>query len=71
MDDSEALKRVAASLGDVKQHVVFVGGMVRTLLVTDPAAASPRPTHDVDMVLDVDSLTELQSFNARLRRAGF
>lgn len=32
--------------------VVFVGGCVTGLLITDPAAAGMRPTTDVDVILE-------------------
>jgi hypothetical protein len=62
---------VAARLGDLRSKVVFVGGMVRGPLVTDPAVDGPRPTKDVDVILDIPGLAEFEEFCASLRQLGF
>jgi hypothetical protein len=51
--------------------VVFVGGMIRGLLVTDPAASAPRPTDDVDLILDVPSRPAYYKLGEELRGLGF
>ena len=51
-----ALTGVAKALGALTDEVVFVGGAVVGLLLTDPAAPRPRPTKDVDVIVEVASL---------------
>lgn len=46
------LRQIAAALGDLREQVVFVGGAVAGLLVTDPLADSVRATRDVDAVVN-------------------
>jgi hypothetical protein len=46
----ELLERAAEDLAPFLDDVVFVGGATVTLWMTDPAAAEPRPTKDVDVV---------------------
>ena len=46
------LRQVAEALGDLREQVVFVGGAVAGLLVTDPLADSVRATRDVDAVVN-------------------
>lgn len=46
------LRRVAEALGELRERVVFVGGAVAGLLVTDPLADSVRATRDVDAVVN-------------------
>jgi hypothetical protein len=53
MNPSVYLETVALCLGDMNESVVFVGGMVRSLLVTDVAVPGARPTFDVDVILQV------------------
>lgn len=48
------LRRVAEALGDLREQVVFLGGAVAGLLVTDPLADSVRATRDVDAVVNAD-----------------
>jgi len=45
---------VAKHLGvELLEEMVFVGGAVAGLLITDPAQPSIRPTEDVDMIVQV------------------
>jgi hypothetical protein len=62
---------VARSLGDIVEEVVFVGGMVRELLITDPAAGSARPTRDVDCIVNALSSVDYMLLGERLRKNGF
>jgi predicted nucleotidyltransferase len=54
-------------LGDL----VFVGGAVTSLLVTDEGAGLPRTTLDVDAIAEISSYTEYTAFGERLRALGF
>lgn len=65
------LLAVAKGLGPLRDRVVFVGGMIRGLLVTDPAAGPLRPTDDVDMIIDVPTLGDYYTLEAQLRDLGF
>lgn len=51
------LRLIAEALGDLREHLVFVGGAVAGLLVTDPLADPVRPTRDVDAVVNADRAT--------------
>lgn len=46
------LRCIAEALGDLREQVVFVGGAVAGLLVTDPLADGVRATRDVDAVVN-------------------
>ena len=54
----EMLVQVARGLGDLRPEVVFVGGAVVELFVTDPAAPRPRFTEDVDVVVEITTRAE-------------
>lgn len=63
---------VAKALGDLSNQVVFLGGATVGLFITDPAAASVRPTKDVDVVVEVLRYSDYQlKIGASLRRRGF
>lgn len=66
----ELLERAAEDLVPFLDDVVFVGGATVTLWMTDPAAAEPRPTKDVDVVVEVASRGAWHDFEARLRAHG-
>jgi hypothetical protein len=67
----EALRAVAIALGPLRDEVLFVGGAVAALLITDPAAISVRPTNDVDCVVEIASIVAYHAFERRLGTQGF
>ncbi len=56
-----------ATLGDL----VFVGGAVGSLLISDEGAGLPRSTLDVDAIAEISSYAEYTAFGERLRVLGF
>ncbi len=46
-----AISTIAKALAGLNNNVVYVGGAVVSLYITDPAAEDVRPTKDVDIVL--------------------
>jgi predicted nucleotidyltransferase len=67
----EMLVAAARAFGDLRDEVVFVGGAIVDLLVTDPAAPRPRFTDDVDVVVEVTTQVEWYALGERLRKLGF
>jgi len=67
----EMLVRAARALGDLRDEVVFVGGAVVDLFITDPAAPRPRFTEDVDVVVEVTTHSAWSGLGERLRALGF
>jgi len=67
----DQLVRVAGRLGPLLGEVVFVGGQVAELLVTNTAAVRIRPTDDVDVIVQVATRTEYHRLGERLRALGF
>lgn len=67
----ELLKGVASRLGPLLDKVVFVGGCITGLLITDEAAAEVRATYDVDVIAEITSYAGYESFSERLRALGF
>lgn len=66
----ELLERAARELTPFLDEIAFVGGATLVLWITDPAAAEPRPTKDVDLVAEVASRLAWHDFEARLRAHG-
>jgi hypothetical protein len=67
----DTLERVANRLGALRWEVVFVGGAVSDLLVSDPGAPPPRMTGDIDAVVGVTNLPDYYEFSRKLKAAGF
>jgi predicted nucleotidyltransferase len=66
------LEVVAERLGDdLCEEMVFVGGAVAGLLITDPAMPAIRPTEDVDLVCQAVVLSDYHRVEAALRARGF
>lgn len=65
------LETACAALGDLIGEVVFVGGATIELWITDPAAPEPRPTKDVDVIVEVATRREYNAFAQRLREHRF
>ena len=65
------LQKVASGLGDLNESVVYVGGAVAELYVSDPAATDIRPTMDVDCVVELASYKGFNELCELLRKKGF
>lgn len=71
MSGHEPLLRVARALAERAHEVVFVGGAVLPLLITDPASAAPRRTLGVDCIVEVVNQADYDRFCAWVRVCGF
>lgn len=66
------LEVVAERLGaDLRDKLVFIGGAVVGLLITDPAMPAIRPTEDVDLVTHVVALQDFHAIEGALIARGF
>ena len=65
------VRDVATRLGDLVEHVVFLGGAATALLITDSAASDVRPTMDVDVIVEVTTTAEYHRLAEQLRERGF
>jgi predicted nucleotidyltransferase len=63
--------QAADSLGPLVDEVVFLGGASLGLWLSDPGAAEPRVTVDVDVVVVVAGYGGYQALGDRLRERGF
>lgn len=64
------LRSIAQALGALCEQMVFVGGAVAGLLVTDPLADSVRATRDVDAVVNADWI-QFHRIEQALAQRGF
>ena len=69
--NSERLQDVAEGLQPLNERIVYVGGAMVGLYATDPAAAEPRTTIDVDCVVNTMSYAEHAQFENTLRSLHF
>jgi predicted nucleotidyltransferase len=66
----EQLITAARLLRPLLDELVFVGGSVTGLLITDEAAGDSRATLDVDVIAEITSYAEYAAFGDRLRALG-
>jgi hypothetical protein len=66
----ETLVQVADQLRPLLPSIVFVGGQVAELLVTDTVATRIRPTFDVDIVVSACGRLEYRSVEIQLEELG-
>ena len=73
MNDPNFDQLIAAAelLRPLLDELVFVGGCVTGLLITDSAAGAPRATFDVDAIAEIISYAEYADLGDRLRAQGF
>jgi len=67
----EMLEIVARGLGTLLNEVVFVGGTTTILYVDSDAAPEPRPTEDVDCIIELASHQSNLDLEDKLRSMGF
>jgi predicted nucleotidyltransferase len=65
------LTSAARKLEPLFDQIVFVGGCVTGLLLTDPAAAPVRPTLDVDAIVAISSYADFTLLEKQMRELGF
>lgn len=65
------IELIAEVLGPLREQLVFVGGCAVDLLLTDPAAAAPRVTYDVDLVARVEALAAYHALEKQFAQLGF
>lgn len=66
------LLKVAQALPPkLETQVVFLGGSIVSLLITEAAFAGIRPTKDVDIIIETANRSDFHRFEESLRNAGF
>ena len=66
----KAIETIARALGDLNDHVVYVGGAVAGLYIDDPGAPEARPTKDIDIVVEIASTYHLEELRQKLAERG-
>lgn len=65
------VERVAIALAHLREHVVFIGGAIVGLLITDSGSPEPRKTKDVDLIIEIAGLSSREKIEEELRGLGF
>ncbi len=65
------VETVARGLAHLRTQVVFIGGAAMSLYIDDPGSPSPRPTEDVDCVVEISTARDYYKLEGELRGLGF
>lgn len=65
------VKTIAIALRELKDQVVFVGGSILTLYITEPGAEKVRETLDVDFTMKLYTYNDFNKVQERLSQLGF
>ena len=70
LENVRMLELAAERLGNLLREVVFVGGAIVELWITDLAAPEFRPTDDIDVIVEITTTKDYHRFEKRLRATG-
>lgn len=62
----KVVEKVALALEEINDDVIYVGGAVVSLYVTDKGAEQPRPTKDIDISVQISSYAQMDQLRERL-----
>ena len=62
----KVVEKVALALGELNNEVMYVGGAVVSLYVTDQGAEQPRPTKDIDISVQISTYSQMDMLREKL-----
>lgn len=62
----KVVEKVAQSLEELNKEVIYVGGAVVSLYVTDEGAEQPRPTKDIDISVQISTYAQMEDLREKL-----
>jgi len=62
----KVVEKVALALGELNNEVIYVGGAVISLYVTDEGGELPRPTKDIDISVQISSYPQMDQLRELL-----
>lgn len=60
------VEKVALALGELNKEVIYVGGAVVSLYVTDEGAEQARPTKDIDIAVQISTYGQMDILREKL-----
>ncbi len=62
----KVVEKVATSLEELNNDVIYVGGAVVSLYVTDEGAEQTRPTKDIDISVQISTYAQMNELRKKL-----
>lgn len=64
----KVVEKVAIALGEINNDVIYIGGAVVSLYVTDDGAEQPRPTKDIDISVQISTYSQMEQLREELAK---
>jgi len=61
-----AIEKVATALEELNDEVIYIGGAVISLYITDKGAEPPRPTKDIDISVKISTYAQMDKLRVKL-----
>lgn len=62
----KVVEKVALTLGELNDEVIYVGGAMVSLYVTDEGAEQARPTKDIDISVQISTYSQMDELRKKL-----
>lgn len=62
----KAVEKVALALEELNEEVIYIGGAIVSLYVTDIGAEEPRPTKDIDVSVQISTYPQMVQLSEKL-----
>jgi len=62
----KVVEKVALALEELNQEVIYVGGAIVSLYVTDEGAEQARPTKDIDISVQISTYAQMEELREKL-----
>jgi predicted nucleotidyltransferase len=60
------VKKVALTLKELNNEIIYIGGAIVSLYVTDEGAEQPRPTKDIDISVQISTYSQMDQLRIKL-----
>jgi len=60
------VEKVASTLKELNDEIIYVGGAVVSLYITDEGAEQPRPTKDIDISVQISTYSQMDQLRIKL-----
>ncbi|MBU2554099.1 MAG: hypothetical protein KKF98_06525 [Bacteroidetes bacterium] len=60
------VEKVASTLKEINDEIIYVGGAVISLYATDGGAEQPRPTKDIDISVQISTYSQMDQLRIKL-----
>lgn len=71
LNNKERIIHVAKRLEELRKKLVFIGGGIIGLILDQDYLLQPRPSYDLDAIVEIYGMLDFEEINDQLRKLGF